>query len=158
MGIPNKTTNNTFRKGGNNPKPVITLSNDYRACVNSGYYMEGGNGLSSIKKELVVDYAVEIANKFAQAKVTSTQIRSFYDAVKQVETRADITSLDYDQLMEDIYPLLAVVRLKCEKETLPVVFEEFLKLNISNINNKRDIKAFEKHFKTILCYMPQKKK
>lgn len=154
MGIPNRPNNN--KKG--NPKPEIELSNDYRECIKSGYYVKGKNALSSVKKELIVDYAVENADKFAQAKVATTQIRSFYDAVKQVETQVDITNMDYDQLMEDVYQLLAVVHLKVEKETLPKVFEDFLKLNINKISDKDDIKAFEKHFKSILCYMPQKKR
>lgn len=155
MGIPNRPNNNSKR---NNQKPEIEISNEYRACVKSGYFVKGKNGLLSVKKELIVDYAMENADKFAQAKATTTQIRSFYDAIKQVETRVGITDMDYDQLMEDIYPLLAVVHLKVEKETLPRVFEDFLKLNINKISSTDDIKAFEKHFKSILCYMPQKKK
>lgn len=160
MAYQNKTydqSRNNFNKVNKEQKPPVELSQEYRTCVNSGYYIKGENGLSSIKKELLIDFALENASKFAQEKVASTQLRSFYNVVKQVETYVDITDKTFEQLMEDIYPLLSVAHLKIEKGTLPKVFEDFIKLNVNKLSSKEDIKAFDKHFKAILCYMPQKK-
>ncbi len=163
MALPNNSRNfkgNTnFNNGGNaNQKQVIALTSAYKQSLSSGYFIKGANGLKSIKKELIVDFAMENADLFGKAKVATTQIRAFYDQVKQVETNIKLNkNLDFNQLMTSIYALLGIVHSKCQKQILHPVFEEFLKLNINQIHNIEDIKAFEQHFKATVCFMPQKK-
>lgn len=148
----------TFNRGNNG-------GNRYeqsQPSLPSGYLVDGYFGKSggtTAKREFVLDYAQEIADALSNSRpeLKKTQLRGFYNKLKYAweNTERDMSKLD-DALLS-VAQLASLAHQAVAKSNAPKLFQDFMDLNVKNVDSYDTLRAFEQHFKAIICYYPESK-
>jgi len=90
--------------------------------------------------------------KFSR-ELSSSQIRKYYNEVKAIEKKLEI-STSFSKIIPEIKMLKAKVAYDVGRDgsKMPLCFKEFVEKMIDNINDKEDFQAFLKVFETVIGY------
>ena len=121
----------------------------YEAFMQRGYF-EG----KKIFPELIKEWPKWLAENFLRARLTSTQLRRFFNKMRVIQQRIDATN-DFERYKEDILGLTPLAAAAVGKETAPKIFYDVMRMNVDNAVNSQP--AFERgfiiHFQSIIAYM-----
>ncbi len=145
---------------------------------NFSYYDECGN----VKKELFNEIAekeaiilaeaedIDKARKMAgrrefrkacnlveKGKLTTTQVRKFYDDLKSIEKQMELSNENGKrEKFERLLPLIKMLRTKAfyakARDNVTDHFVNFIERNISLVNTPRDLEQFSKYFESVLGF------
>ena len=139
---------------------------DFKEYYKGGFLDDKGN----IKKELIDNYAQEIANyikskeKGKEKEITSAQLRRFYHDLKSIERKIQNKIREEkkaNEVFEEFLPEIKMVKAKAsyayrgggKDSKIPQKFKDFLTAGIEKINNYQDFIAFMKHFEAVVGYL-----
>lgn len=152
----NDRRNNQQRGGFNsdrgyrndNRESTINLS-----FVEKGFRNESGN----IREELITIEAYEIAKSLNSGKVTSSQLRAFYNEFKAIQNRI----ID-EKTFEENYVFILLMKSKADykyrnnrNNQIPQVFHEFLEESVNTLKkfkSKRNFDDYMLFFEAIVGY------
>jgi len=127
----------------------------YRGKLKDGYF---DNEKKTIKADLLIDIPIQVAKRFGEAGVTSTQLRRFFTHVRSAEREL------WNKQFPDIVPKLQMLqpmaanyvgrgKNKYERESREI-FKSFIDRNIELATESK--KSFEEgfipHFESVLAY------
>ncbi len=114
------------------------------------YYQD--NLKEKIREDLVVSHAERIGKTLAQVRLTSSQLRKFFNEVRSIESR--IETSDFERQKPMIKMLKSKIAYSVGKKTsgVPIEFKDFIDTCVDKINDKRDFEAFVKFFESIVGY------
>lgn len=109
----------------------------------------------SLKPEFIVEYPEALAKKLANNSSNKlSQIWKFYDHVLRIQD--SIKKGDSLKFCEaELYELLPAVNYAVNRKTVTWDFKNFIKFNIQCIDDDDDLKAFMKHFQSLIAYLPR---
>ncbi len=116
----------------------------------------------------MVDFDVEkvaedLAKEFVKEKITSAQLRKFYNEFKELERKYQTKMLaktsdtiSKDDILNSILPQIKIMKAKVSyaksRKVVPQVFENWLKKSVDGINSAKEFEAFLLHFEAIVGY------
>jgi len=120
------------------------------------------------KEKYMADFGVEkaaedLANDFVNEKITSAQLRKFYNEFKGLERKYQTKMLaktsdtiSKDDILNSILPQIKIMKAKVSyaksRKVVPQVFEDWLKKSVDDINSAKEFEAFLLHFEAIVGY------
>ncbi len=121
--------------------------------LKKGYYDEKGN----LRKELIVEEAEKIGERFVRDRLSKSQIRNFFNEVKALEEKIKVNSFDKN------FPFILMLMAKASyaykqgksNSKIPKSFYEFINVNINLIEKKGDqdtFQGFVTFFETVVAY------
>ena len=121
-----------------------SLPADY---LKDGYFDKEDNLLNRVIQE----WPEEIAQTFAKAGLTSTQLRRFFNRAKAIEQQ----KIPFSRLKEDILSLKPIAAASVGRETAPPIFKEFIDKNVElAIASENSFKrGFITHFQSVVAYL-----
>lgn len=107
--------------------------------------------------------AEDLAKEFVKEKITSAQLRKFYNEFKGLERRYQTKMLaktsdtiSKDDILNSILPQIKIMKAKVSyaksRKVVPQVFENWLKKSVDGINSAKEFEAFLLHFEAIVGY------
>lgn len=137
----------------------------YKKDLDKGYFYILGDK-SCMKPDFIVGYPQKIAEKLKYDKRDSrtkknkdknklSQLWRFYDHVRRIQDSLCSRNEPLEVLMAELYGLISAANYAYERQTITKDFKDFIDLNISHINNKKDLDAFIKHFQSLIAYLPK---
>ncbi len=107
--------------------------------------------------------AEDLANDFVNEKITSAQLRKFYNEFKGLERKYQTKMLaktsdtiSKDEILNSILPQIKIMKAKVSyaksRKVVPQVFEDWLKKSVDDINSAKEFEAFLLHFEAIVGY------
>jgi len=128
----------------------------------SSYYSQLKNfscNFSKIPANIIVGAAKEIGESLTNEQLKSSQLRKFYDSVKQLELKL-IDKKDSDELDDKIIAQLVFLKPHLEnaskKSKIPKDYKDIIEYSIDKVtkqgNTKEDFKYFVKFFESIVAY------
>ncbi len=134
----------------------------------SGGYYEIVGGEKILRSEYIVEYPREIAKKLSSceewdsrrsAQNKRSQIRKFYEYVLSVQGLLRRKNNNFQVVEAELRCLLPFVYYARNRSTSTVseLFRNFIEENIRAVHNPEDLKAFAKHFESIVAYLPKEK-
>ncbi len=115
------------------------------------YFKDKANNI--LKPELLDDLARKQALSFPDGKLSKSQIRRFFGAIKNMHMQ-----LETKGSWEQIYPLFKMFQSKVAyaeragNKKIPHEFADFLKAHIKKVNDEKDFKAFVLFFEAVLGF------
>ncbi len=116
----------------------------------------------NIRPDLLDQDAMEIAAKFTEKKLSTHQVRKFFDEVKHYKTR-----IEKGESFKRIFPLIVMLKSKAKyaatKKSEMLVFYEFIKQSIEKIKTedeekqKKKFEAFCLFFEAVYGFAQLKK-
>lgn len=109
----------------------------------------------SLKPKFIVEYPRELARKLANGSSNKlSQIWKFYDHVLRIQDSVKKgNSLEFCKA--ELYELLPAVNYAMERRTVTSDFQKFINSNVKCIYEDEDLKAFIKHFQSLIAYLPR---
>jgi CRISPR type III-A/MTUBE-associated protein Csm2 len=127
---------------------------EYSEDLMDGYFRLVDNK-KSLKSKYIVEYPEELARKLASGSSNKlSQIWKFYDHVLRIQDnikKGDSLEFHKSELCE----LLPAVNYAKQRKTVTWEFERFIKSNVQCIYDEEDLKAFMKHFQSLIAYLPR---
>jgi CRISPR type III-A-associated protein Csm2 len=115
-----------------------------------GYFDQKGNLLENF----ITIWAEEIAKKLGQAypDMKKHQLRRFYNHVKSLERRLDLS--DYENINKDLKMLVSYATSAAfsSPPKIPKLFEEFIRKNLGLVIDSKSFQAFLQHFESIVGF------
>jgi CRISPR-associated protein Csm2 len=117
--------------------------------LSTGYYQDGEK--KKIKDVLITVEAEKLGQKFAELKLTSSQLRKFFNEVRSIEAQIDGK---FDEQKALILMLKSKVAYSVGKKTskTPTEFKDFIDACIDKIIDEKDFKGFVKFFEAVVGY------
>lgn len=116
----------------------------------------------NIRPELLDKEAMDIAKEFTEKKLSTHQVRKFFDEVKHYKAR-----IDKGESFKKIFPLIVMLKSKAKyaatKKSEMLVFYEFIKQSIEKIKTedeekqKKKFEAFCLFFEAVYGFAQLKK-
>jgi len=100
---------------------------------------------------LITTESEKLGKKFAELKLTSSQLRKFFNEVRSIEAQIDGK---FDEQKALILMLKSKVAYSVGKKTskTPAEFKDFIDACIDKINDEKDFKGFVKFFEAVVGY------
>ena len=141
------------------------LWDEYKKDLEKGYY-KSVNGKDCLKEEFIVKYPEKIADELQyenkdgrkyknNTKNKLSQIRKFYDHARWIQDSLRLSEEPLDVLKATLSQLRPYALYALKRETITEEFQKFIDLNVSKINDKKDLDAFIKHFQSLIAYLPK---
>lgn len=122
-----------------------------------GYLKDG-----IIREELITEEAEKIAKEFNNNRLSTSQLRAFFNEVKAIKNRVKDDGSNYNM----VFPLILMLKSKAEykgsskgNSKIPAVFKDFLIANIDRLskdkkegNSKVAFDAFVMFFEAVVGY------
>ena len=121
--------------------------------LNHGYFDDAGH----IHKELLVDHAREVARLIGLRQdraegIKNAQLRKFYGHVKTAESRMNYR-VPFEAVQPKVLELSAFVAEAHGKGKVPLVFKEFMDLNLNCVSDGKSFReGFVKHFQAVVGF------
>ena len=135
----------------NNSLPAAELPEGY---LNGGYYADKEK--KELKKEYIVKYSKHIAKSLDDEGGRDinkrSQLRKFYEYVIRVEKSVFYSEHNFERYEADLWELLPHVEYAKSRKVVSDIFVKFIKKNLDNIHDEKDLKAFSRHFESIVAY------
>lgn len=107
--------------------------------------------------------AEDLAKEFVREKITSAQLRKFYNEFKGLERKYQTKMLaktsdtiSNDDILTSILPQIKIMKAKVSyaksRKVVPQVFEDWMKKSVDAINSAKEFEAFLLHFEAIVGY------
>lgn len=154
-------------KGGNisNRKMFDKPTTRSNQAPNNGLpdrYLVGGyfeDGTTTVKREYILQFARELATKLSSDRqaIKKTQLRKFYDKVKAARDDHERNFIELSDALISICELSPLANQAVTRGNAPKLFSEFIDKNVLYVKDYESLKAFEQHFRAIVCYYPEKK-
>ena len=116
----------------------------------------------NIRPELLDKEAMDVAKEFTEKKLSTHQVRKFFDEVKHYKAR-----IDKGESFKKIFPLIVMLKSKAKyaatKKSEMLVFYEFIKQSIEKIKTedeekqKKKFEAFCLFFEAVYGFAQLKK-
>lgn len=116
----------------------------------------------------MADFSVEgiaekLAQNFVDNKITSAQLRKFYNEFKGLERKYQTKMLSRtpgetakDEIFISILPQIKIMKAKVSyaksRNVVPDVFEKWMKDSVDSINSAKEFEDFLLHFEAIVGY------
>lgn len=131
----------------------------------SGGYFETVGGERALRSEYIVEYSREIAKKLSSRdewdsnspQNKRSQIRKFYEYVLGIQGLLQRKNNNFQVVEAELQRLIPFVNYARSRSTVSELFENFIEENIRAVHNQEDLKAFAKHFESIVAYLPKEK-
>lgn len=157
------------RQGGG--KKGYSSENGYqKGQLPEGYLSDGYykivDGEKALRPEYIVEYSKEIAKKLSKreewdgkSQNKRSQIRKFYEYVLGIQELLQRKNNNFRAVEAELKRLLPRVYYARNRSTSTVseLFVNFIEENIRAVHNPEDLKAFAKHFESIIAYLPKEK-
>lgn len=121
-----------------------------------GYFSED---TKTLKREYVLQFAKDLAINLSSDRraIKKTQLRGFYDKVKGARDNYERNYISLDDAILSICELAPLAQQSVSRGNAPRLFSDFIDKNVKYINDYESLKAFEQHFRAIVCYYPENK-
>ena len=103
-----------------------------------------------ISKELFNEVAKSWAKKIKSNKMTSTQLRNYYDKVLELYEEAQIN--DFDEVLPFVKMLNSKVSYGVGRGVVSEEFERMMNICINQIETKKDLEIFKYFFEAVLGF------
>lgn len=128
---------------------------NYQKELQDGYFKLVGNK-KSLKPEFIVEYPEEIARRLRNYRKNKlSQLWKFYDHTMRVEDRLRRSGDPLEILKAELRELQPAVNYAKGRETVTQEFQDFIDFNVRCINDNEDLRAFIKHFQSVIAYLPR---
>lgn len=121
-----------------------------------GYFSED---TKTLKREYVLQFAKDLAINLSSDRraIKKTQLRGFYDKVKGARDNYERNYISLDDAILSVCELVPLAQQSVSRGNAPRLFSDFIDKNVKYINDYESLKAFEQHFRAIVCYYPENK-
>lgn len=121
-----------------------------------GYFSED---TKTLKREYVLQFAKDLAINLSSDRraIKKTQLRGFYDKVKGARDNYERNYISLDDAILSVCELAPLAQQSVSRGNAPRLFSDFIDKNVKYINDYESLKAFEQHFRAIVCYYPENK-
>lgn len=137
----------------------------YETELDSGYYKRI-NGKDCMKEEFIIEYPQKIVEflKYKRYdrqteknknKNKLSQLWKFYDHARRIEDSLRLKKEPLEVLKADLAQLSPAANNAYARETITKEFQKFIDLNVKHIKNENDLRAFIKHFQSLIAYLPK---
>lgn len=122
--------------------------------LNSGFFVDDKKEI--IRSDLLEKHAFELGKKFASVKVSSSQLRNFFNDVKALEAKVDLVSSSRE--FEKIKPYVKLLKSKVAyaykngKGKIALPFKQFIDKCVDLVATKEDFKAFAIFFEAVVGF------
>ena len=115
--------------------------------LKDGYFDKDDNLLPQV----IQDWPETLAKTFVREKMTSTQLRRFFNRVRAIEQQ----NLPFVRLKEDILSIKPIAAASVGRETAPPIFKEFIDKNVHLAIESPDSfkRGFLTHFQSVVAYL-----
>lgn len=122
-----------------------------RGYLESGYFDNKGNILENYITKWAEDIARTLGDAYPQ--MTKHQLRRFYNHVKSLEKKLDLTD-DYQTINADLKMLVSyAANAACKRPpSIPKFFESFIKINLETVNDVKTFRGFAQHFQAVVGF------
>lgn len=126
-------------------------------------YLVGGyfeSDSKTLKREYVLQFAKELATNLSSDRRTAikkTQLRGFYDKVKGARDNYERNFISLEDALLSVCELAPLAQQSVTRGNAPKLFADFIEKNVNYVKDYESIKAFEQHFRAIVCYYPETK-
>jgi CRISPR type III-A-associated protein Csm2 len=135
------------QKGSYPPQKDLSQPSLPAGYLKDGYFDKDGNLLPQV----IQDWPEALAKTFARERLTSTQLRRFFNRVRAIEQQ----DLPFVRLKEDILSIKPIAAASVGREMAPPIFKEFIDKNvelaIASENSFR--RGFITHFQSVVAYL-----
>lgn len=127
----------------------------YRKDLKDGYY-KLIDDKPSMKSEFIVEYPEEIARRLKNYRKNKlSQIWKFYDHTMRVQDRLQRKGDPLEILKAELCELQPAVNYAKGRDVVTQEFKDFIDLNVQCIHDNEDLRAFIKHFQSVIAYLPR---
>lgn len=127
----------------------------YQTDLNDGYFKLVDNK-NSLKPEFIVEYPRKIAWRLKDDKKNKlSQLWKFYNHAIRIQDTLRQTGDSLETLKAELFELQPYVNYAKGRGTVTQEFKKFIDFNVPCINDNDDLKAFIKHFQSIIAYLPR---
>jgi len=154
-----RNNNNKANKGYDKNKKEFIKKNEFLEDIN--YFEEDGN----IRSDLFCEVAENVANyiKKGKGKISSNQIRKFYDEVinlkEQLENKKG--QVDDEKAFKMILPYFKMLKARAyyayKRDNISTNFKTFIEKNVDYVDNENKFKIFCTFFEAVVAYSKEKK-
>jgi CRISPR type III-A-associated protein Csm2 len=118
----------------------------------NGYFDAAGNVLP----EIIIDWAKDIADKLHAGRMTTGQLRRFFDEARRIELKLYQTD-NFERVRPEILKLVAYANDAAKKNKAPQLFNDFMEQNIrwAALGKKEFRDGFMNHFECIVGFFPR---
>ncbi len=131
-------------------RPPARLPEGY---LQKGYFDSKGN----LWPEVLQVWPEEIARLFKMQKLSSAQLRRFFNRARTLERQLDSGAKNFDRLKEDIAVFKHLAAAAVGKKNAPEIFKIFMDKNVHLILQSSDPNAFKRgflmHLQGIVAYV-----
>ena len=128
---------------------------NYKKDLQDGYFRLVGNK-KSLKPEFIVEYPEEIARRLKNYRKNKlSQLWKFYDHTMRVEDKLRRNGDSLEIFEAELRELQPAVNYAKGRDTVTQEFQDFINFNVKRINDIDDLRAFIKHFQSVIAYLPR---
>jgi CRISPR type III-A-associated protein Csm2 len=120
--------------------------------LQGGYFDEQGK----IRREVVIDSAVAVAQLFAQQGITTAQVRQLYHKARFVEAKlaARYRDFDFAQARVELFQLQRDAVWSAARDRKNEPLKQFVERNVALATaDERALDAFVEHFQSVVAYL-----
>ena len=128
------------------PAPVAGVPHDYLA---GGYF--GGRAPTHLRDELFLDWAQQWADLLVQRRLSSAQMRAFYNHVRRAAASLQAGG-DAQQARARLLRIPGFAAARVGRPGFPLEFREFLDRNVEQVKDAATLQAFAEHFQAVLGF------
>ena len=140
----------------NNQKPEASIDNELPTYRETGYKNEDGE----YRIDFIVDYPMRIAEmisdrtkfKIADTENNNTQIRKFFELVRNVETSLQLEKINMGQALIEVNRLRPLVENAKKGGKITQCFVDFININLDKVKTAEDLVFFAKHFEAVIGF------
>ena len=125
--------------------------------LQGGYFDEKGNK----RKELYLDWAMEIAENLRIAKMTPNALRRYYNQIKNIASIVNGKEQLFEERKSELFRLQALVFNASKKNdsSTPELMNEFIDINIKQAEQSlKCLQAFVEHFECVVAYFKERER
>lgn len=128
---------------------------NYKKDLQDGYFRLVGDK-KSLKPEFIVEYPEEIARRLKNYRKNKlSQLWKFYDHTMRVEEKLRRNGDSLEIFEAELCELQPAVNYAKGRDTVTQEFQDFINFNVKCINDIDDLRAFIKHFQSVIAYLPR---
>ncbi len=128
------------------PAPVAGVPHDYLA---GGYF--GGGTSTRLRDELFLDWAQQWAELLVQRRLSSAQMRAFYNHVRRAAASLEAGG-DAQQARVRLLRIPGFAAARVGRPGFPLEFREFLDRNVEQVKDAATLHAFAEHFQAVVGF------
>ena len=122
----------------------------------AGGRASGPSDRGRLHREVVVDWAREIALALDSVRLTTAPLRKYFGKVRGIQAQLKATG-DFEKARERIFELHSNAAYDKNRHVIAPLFEQFIVRNASLAERSpEDFNAFVRHFESVVAFFPRK--